>query len=215
MRRRLGATGIREGLAACAIIAIAVSGAGCDWLSPTQQLLPSAGGVTLRIENQSGYDISVEIVYLQDSSLIRRTQRLLPAAGPESVEEIVPTPADTVIASAWIALGTETTSALTAGGLFRAEVYKRGIDYEEDGTIVFIIAAAPAPEPDDGCSGDCIIIGDLNGDQAVDLLDVPLFTAVLLGTNKDPTAIRRCDFNLDGVADGRDAQGFTACLVRR
>jgi len=214
MRPRLGATTVnrRPVSAVGAVIVLASFVCGCECLNPAADQFPPTGGVTLQIKNESGIDLSVEVVYLQGTSLIRRTQLLLLAYGAESADEIVPTAADTVIASAWIAEGTGSSAALTSGGLLQAAIYRRGVDYEEDGTIVFTIAAAPAPEPPP-CSGDCIIIGDLNVDHVVDLADVPLFNEVLLGRNQDAVAIRRCDFNLDGVADGRDLQGFTSCLA--
>jgi hypothetical protein len=214
MHPRLGvaASDHRRTAAASVLLLVALCAGGCEWMIPAPEEFLPTGGVTLQIKNESGLDLSVEIVYLEGSSLIRRTQRLLLAYGAESAEEIVPTVADTVIATAYIAEGTASSAALTSGGLMQTAVYRRGVDYEDDGTIVFTIAAAPAPEPEP-CSGDCIIIGDLNADHVVDLADVPLFNEVLLGRNQDPVAIRRCDFNLDGVADGRDLQGFTACLA--
>jgi len=54
---------------------------------------------------------------------------------------------------------------------------------------------------------------DFNGDNAVDLTDVPAFVGVLLGLETDPLAVVTADANGDGVADGRDIQPFAQAAI--
>lgn len=198
--------------AAASIVVCCATGLQCQQAVP--EPLP-VEGVTLRIENQSALDVGVEVVYLEGDSLVRRTERSLAASGVEAAEEIIPTAADTVIAAAWIADTATPPQGFAAGEIIQTGVFQRGVDYQATGTISFIIAApGPSGEPVPSCPG-CPLFGDLNDDQIVDALDIPLFIDVLFGRNQDPAAIRKSDFTLDGVIDGRDIQGFVACLAGR
>ena len=53
--------------------------------------------------------------------------------------------------------------------------------------------------------------GDLTGDGALTMDDVPVFVDVLLGL--DPAHEAAADMDCDGVADGRDIQPFVELLV--
>ena len=55
--------------------------------------------------------------------------------------------------------------------------------------------------------------GDINGDGVVDLNDLPVFVAVLLGNDTDLNHIAASDMNNDGAADGLDTQPFVAALI--
>lgn len=57
------------------------------------------------------------------------------------------------------------------------------------------------------------IPGDVDGDRAVTVDDIPPFVAVLLGLDGD--ALRRCAADVDGIAgaDGRDVQTFVGLLL--
>jgi hypothetical protein len=188
--------------------------AACDIFAPgpTFEGIPSLGNVTLRIENRSGFDISAEVLYLSGDSLVRRTVRQLAASGVESVEEVIPTNADSIIAVARLADSTSTPSGLAAGPILQLAEYKRGVDYFGDATLSFIIAAPPSGDPTPGCPG-CPIFGDLNDDKLVNELDIPLFIEVVFGINRDAAARLKSDFNLDGEVNGLDVQGFVDCLI--
>lgn len=56
--------------------------------------------------------------------------------------------------------------------------------------------------------------GDVNGDGVVDLADVNVLAAVLLGVDTVPDHVRRADLNADNVADGFDIQPFVNLLIR-
>jgi hypothetical protein len=186
----------------------------CDIFAPgpTFEGIPPLGNVTLRIENRSGFDISAEVLYLSGDSLVRRTVRALAASGVESVEEVIPTNADSIIAVARLADSTTTPSGLSAGPILQLAEYKRGVDYFGDTMLSFIILAPPSGDPIPGCAG-CPIFGDLNDDKVVDQLDIPLFIEVVFGINRDAAARLKSDFNLDGEVNGLDVQGFVACLI--
>ncbi len=61
--------------------------------------------------------------------------------------------------------------------------------------------------------GSMVIPGDINGDGIADTNDIPIFTAVLIGTDTDPNHMAAADMNTDGAADGLDAQPFTNALL--
>jgi hypothetical protein len=186
----------------------------CDIFAPgpTFEGIPSLGNVTLHIENRSGFGISAEVLYLSGDTLVRRTVRQLAASGVESVEEVIPTNADSIIAVARLAESTATPNGMAAGQILQLANYKRGVDYFGDTTLSFIIAAPPSGDPIPGCAG-CPIFGDLNDDKVVDELDIPLFIEVVFGINRDAAARLKSDFNLDGEVNGLDVQGFVACLI--
>lgn len=51
--------------------------------------------------------------------------------------------------------------------------------------------------------------GDVNGDGAVNALDVPAFAAALLGGGN----LCAADLNVDGLADGEDVTVFVDAIV--
>lgn len=55
--------------------------------------------------------------------------------------------------------------------------------------------------------------GDINGDGAVDQLDIPPFVAALLGSPIEPVHTARSDLNQDETTDGLDAQPFVNALL--
>jgi endonuclease/exonuclease/phosphatase family metal-dependent hydrolase len=55
--------------------------------------------------------------------------------------------------------------------------------------------------------------GDINGDGALNALDVPDFVNVLLGLNTDAAAVTASDINLSGAADGDDVMPFIELLL--
>ncbi|MCB9853863.1 MAG: hypothetical protein H6819_12255 [Phycisphaerales bacterium] len=57
------------------------------------------------------------------------------------------------------------------------------------------------------------IPGDVNGDGDVDIDDVQLFVAVLLGVDSDPYRVLVSDVNVDGTPDGKDVQPFTLIVL--
>jgi hypothetical protein len=183
--------------------------AACDLFLPV--LAPegnaSLNTVTLYIENRSGLDIAAEAQYLQGEVLVRQTVRQLTALGVESVEEIIPTNADSIVVAARLADGDIVPNGLTAGQTIQTATYRRGIDYSGGEVITFVIAGLPTPNPNPDCV-DCQILGDLNNDGVADHNDIPPFIEVVLGRNLDPAARLKCDFNLDGMVNGEDVQGF-------
>lgn len=50
--------------------------------------------------------------------------------------------------------------------------------------------------------------GDIDGNGLANLTDIPVFVAVLLGTDTIPSHVIAADMNCDGLANGRDSQGF-------
>ncbi|MFO0972361.1 MAG: metallophosphoesterase [Phycisphaerae bacterium] len=54
--------------------------------------------------------------------------------------------------------------------------------------------------------------GDLDCDGDMDLVDLQLFVAVLLGADSDPQHVVRSDMDANGIADGGDVQEFVRCL---
>lgn len=52
------------------------------------------------------------------------------------------------------------------------------------------------------------LFGDINGDGAVDTLDIPPFVAALLGEPIESVHVSRSDINQDGAADGLDVHPF-------
>lgn len=63
------------------------------------------------------------------------------------------------------------------------------------------------------CSPGGPVPGDINGDGAADMNDIPVFTAVLMGTDTNPNHMAASDLNRDGTADGRDVQPFVTVLA--
>jgi hypothetical protein len=58
------------------------------------------------------------------------------------------------------------------------------------------------------------IAGDINGDEIVDLLDIPEFIALLFDDSTATREVRAAaDMNLDRSIDGADIQGFVAALL--
>ncbi|MFQ5492220.1 MAG: PQQ-binding-like beta-propeller repeat protein, partial [Phycisphaerae bacterium] len=57
------------------------------------------------------------------------------------------------------------------------------------------------------------IPGDINGDGMADMNDVPVFAAVLVGTDTDPNHVVASDLNGDGAPDGQDTQPFVGALL--
>lgn len=55
--------------------------------------------------------------------------------------------------------------------------------------------------------------GDFVAPAGVDVLDIPEFVAVLLGSNTDCVALLKADTNADGNVNGNDIPGFTDALV--
>jgi hypothetical protein len=55
--------------------------------------------------------------------------------------------------------------------------------------------------------------GDLNGDGTIDMADVELFVAVLLGLDSDECHESASDLNLSGTVDGADIQPFVNLLL--
>ncbi|MCZ6699017.1 MAG: dockerin type I domain-containing protein [Planctomycetota bacterium] len=56
--------------------------------------------------------------------------------------------------------------------------------------------------------------GDVNGDGAVDMLDVSSLVGVLLQQNTDPDWVLRSDVNADGASNGRDISPFVDVLTK-
>ncbi len=57
------------------------------------------------------------------------------------------------------------------------------------------------------------ILGDIDGNGTVDVLDLSAFVGVLLGTNPDPVQAVRSDLNQDGAADGVDIGPLVEALL--
>lgn len=55
--------------------------------------------------------------------------------------------------------------------------------------------------------------GDLNASGGIDMGDISLFVAVLLGIDTDPVHVTNCDLNCDTRADGLDIQPFVDALL--
>jgi hypothetical protein len=180
---------------------------------PTDAIQP--GSVALRIENNSGVGVLVEAVYEKAELRVRRTNLYLTSSGAESVEEVIPTAADRITVEVRLAGGPELPPGLETGGLLETHLFERGVDYQGGETLLLVISAL---EPIEDCIGNgtpgiCEVPGDLNGDGALDHLDIPLFIEVLLGVNTDRGAILRADLNRDGAADGNDIQGLIASFL--
>ena len=56
-------------------------------------------------------------------------------------------------------------------------------------------------------------IPDMNNDGVVDLLDVPYFVNVVMGTDTTAFRVARADMNCDWVLDGRDIQMFVNLIA--
>lgn len=74
------------------------------------------------------------------------------------------------------------------------------------------------PSGDGQPGGDALLAftipaGDANCNEIVNLDDVAVFTAVLLGTDTNMCHVLRCDVNNDGNADGLDVAPFVSTLV--
>lgn len=74
------------------------------------------------------------------------------------------------------------------------------------------------PSGDGQPGGDAVLAfeipaGDANCDLAVDVNDIAVFTAVLLGTDTNPCHVLRSDANNDGDADGLDVADFVEALL--
>ncbi|MEK6644401.1 MAG: hypothetical protein AABZ08_10875 [Planctomycetota bacterium] len=121
--------------------------------TPAPSPIPVApeGSILVAIENQSGLTSVVEAVFLAGGEEVRRTTRLLTAAGIESVAKIIRTTADQVVITARIASpvsGTIETKYL-GGFVLAAGAFNKGIDFEDRGGIAFII-----PGPPSDCNGN-------------------------------------------------------------
>ncbi len=55
--------------------------------------------------------------------------------------------------------------------------------------------------------------GDVNGDGVVDSADVPVFVAVLLGTETAPEYVARSDLDQNNLVDGRDIRAFVGAFL--
>ncbi|MFQ5501948.1 MAG: dockerin type I domain-containing protein [Phycisphaerae bacterium] len=106
----------------------------------------------------------------------------------------------------------------TDGGITRTP---EPTGFENDSTVGFDSIFA-APSGDIWVSGTsgiilkrpaALVLGDINGDGVADINDVPVFAAVLVGTDTDPNRVAAADMNNDGNADGLDVQPFANVLV--
>jgi hypothetical protein len=100
-----------------------------------------------------------------------------------------------------------------AGTLYRLEDLNGDGDAADAGEILLVadglapaagLALAPPAQ-------DCVA-GDLNADGAVELSDVPLMAAALLGLGPPPL-LCRADLAPDGLIDARDLRAFIALLA--
>jgi len=72
----------------------------------------------------------------------------------------------------------------------------------ETHSVVLPLAVRPAELP-----------GDVNGDGVVDLADVPVFIAVLLGAETTPEYVARSDLDQNNLVDGRDIRPFVEVFL--
>ncbi len=59
----------------------------------------------------------------------------------------------------------------------------------------------------------CLVVGDLDCNGALDMDDMAIFIAVLLGADTDPAHVAAADLNYDGSLDGGDIQAFVDAVL--
>jgi hypothetical protein len=203
--------------------ALCFSGAGCDLLrellgggTPGGFTLPEipAGSILLVIDNKSGLPASAIASFEVTGEQVRETTRFLTAEGLEATAVILRTVADEVIIEARIAVDpfqSSSQSKFPAGYLLAQGHFELGVDYEDRGTIEFVIPPPPpdcningVPDADEISSGavhDCDLNGvpdscqaDSDGDGVIDPCDD-------CPANLDPDQL---DSDGDGVGDACD-----------
>lgn len=61
--------------------------------------------------------------------------------------------------------------------------------------------------------GGTALLGDINSDDLVDMDDVSIFVAVMLGNDVTASHVAACDLNQDGITNANDIQAFIAAFV--
>ncbi len=82
------------------------------------------------------------------------------------------------------------------------------------GSVATTLASSPSLRISPSCIHPCsAAVGDVNGDELVDLNDIAPAVDVLLGLDAAPEHIDAVDANCDGQADGADIQPFVDYLL--
>jgi hypothetical protein len=135
----------------------------------------ASNGVVLVVHNRSGLEARVEAMFSIGGMEVRRTSRLLAAAGGESTAEVIRTEAERVEVVARIPDEPSSVAAsrLGAGFILLERRLLRGVDYGDGDLVEVVIPPAPAdcnsngvPDAEDiaaGAGRDCD--GDLVPDE--------------------------------------------------
>jgi hypothetical protein len=204
------------------LLCVLCAGVGCDILqqllgggTPGGFILPEIpkGSILLIIENKSGLPTSALASFDKSGEQVRETTRFLTPDGLESTAIILRTVADQIAIEARIADDPFNTanSKFPTGFLLAQGNFQLGVDYEDQGTIQFVIPPPPPDCDDDGAAdSDEIALGsaqdcDLNGVpdncQADSDSDGVIDPCDDCPANQDPGQL---DAEGDGVGDACD-----------
>lgn len=200
--------------------------AGGSVITRTAELVPTGpiGGLSISSIVSFGEDAEGEI-YIVDQNGGEIFKIIVNCAG--SSMTINPDPVSQAVCE-----GDEVVFTVGVTGLRGATTYtwRRGMDVVGDNSPTLILSNVTAADAGDytvtitdQCNNEVSEIatltvnipqvGDVSGDCAINMIDVPLFTDVLIGVDTDPGHVARSD--IDGIdgPNAADIQGFVDLLV--
>lgn len=192
----------------------------------TAELVPTGpiGGLGIATIVSFGEDADGEI-YIVDQNGAEIFKIVVNCAG--SAISINPDPASQTVCEGGTAVFTVGVTGLRGATTF---TWKRGVDVVGDDSPTLVLNNVTSADAGDytvtitdQCNTvisaiatltvDIPQVGDVSGDCAINMIDVPLFTDVLLGLDLDPGRVARSDINGVDGPDALDIQGFIDLLV--
>jgi hypothetical protein len=185
------------------VAAVLATGPACEWLENLAGPGPAGAGtpgygVILRLVNQSGVPVQVEVGYLFGQTRTRDTMRLLAAEGIETEQIVLWTRAEVITATARVSAGPPSGAArVRIGDVIAEQEYRYDVDYHAGDTIEFVIPElGPGPDP----------LADCNGNGVFDTLDLAAGTSLDCNGNEIPDECdtangTSADYDGDAVPD--------------
>jgi hypothetical protein len=206
---------------------VVLSGAGCPIGQSTDPgsaiVLPPVpeGAMLLVLENQSGLEVTVDVSFEATGQQIRQTTRVLQPTGNESVATLLRTVADHVVVSAKVGTATQFApgAKYNPGFVLATGDYRKGVDFEEQGTIFFVIPLPPADCDNNGNPDSADIASgasqDCNGNGVPDQCDLATQKSMDCNANSIPDECeiasgQALDCNHNGVPDSCEITAGTA-----
>ncbi len=161
---------------------------------------PFVSGVMVRVENRSGFGVTIETTYQTGDLQTRDSRRHLAADGVEAVEEIPPTTADSLTVTVRVATPAELPEWLALGDIYHVATFERDADFVWGETLVVIIPppGPPGPEPEPLPAP----IADCNANGTPDAQDIASGTSADCDEDGMPDECQSSDdANHNGVPD--------------